>query len=169
MTPRRRALVVLLIAAVYALCYSAIKAGLAFAPPLRFAGLRVTIAGATLLLLLATRRGSVLPSRRLWPGLLLIAAVGTTLSYGTMFLSPGRTGAGIASVLGNTTPLLAIVLAAVVLGERVTGAKLGALVLGFAGVSFIAYPAVTGRPARAYCEPPGPYSRRQAQLLKVSL
>ena len=144
MTPRRRTLLVLLIAIVYSVCYVTIKAGLALAPPLRFAGLRAAIAGAALLLLLVASRKPVLPTRRLWPGILLLAVLATVLSYGAMFLSPGRTGAGIASVLGNTTPLFAILLAAAVLHERITPAKLIALVLGFAGVSLIAYPAITG-------------------------
>jgi drug/metabolite transporter (DMT)-like permease len=143
MTPRRRTLLVLLIALVYALCYVAIKAGLPLAPPLRFAGLRAAVAGAALLLLLAATRRSPLPTRQRWPGILLLAALGA-FSYGAMFLSPSRTGAGIASVLGNTTPLFAILLAAAVLRERITPSKLIALVLGFAGVSLIAYPAITG-------------------------
>jgi drug/metabolite transporter (DMT)-like permease len=128
---------------VYALCYVTIKAGLPLAPPLRFAGLRAAVAGAALLLLLAATRSSPLPTRQRWPGILLLAALGA-LSYGAMFLSPSRTGAGIASVLGNTTPLFAILLAAAVLRERITPSKLIALVLGFAGVSLIAYPAITG-------------------------
>jgi drug/metabolite transporter (DMT)-like permease len=143
MTPRRRTLLVLLIALVYALCYVTIKAGLPLAPPLRFAGLRAAVAGAALLLLLAATRRSPLPTRQRWPGILLLAALGA-FSYGAMFLSPSRTGAGIASVLGNTTPLFAILLAAAVLRERITPSKLIALVLGFAGVSLIAYPAITG-------------------------
>ncbi|CAN5914365.1 hypothetical protein BH11GEM1_BH11GEM1_23050 [soil metagenome] len=146
MTPRRRTLLVLLIAVVYALCYVTIKAGLPLAPPLRFAGLRATIAGAAILLLLAASRKSLLPTRRLWPGILLLAVLATVLSYGAMFLSAGRTGAGIASVLGNTTPLFAILLAAAVLRERITQSKLIALVLGFAGVTLIAFPAITGPP-----------------------
>lgn len=61
-----------------------------------------------------------------------------------MFSSPGRTGAGIASVLGNTGPLIVIVLAAWVLGERVTRAEAAALVLGLSGVSLVAWPAFRG-------------------------
>ena len=64
-----------------------------------------------------------------------------------MFLSPGRTGAGIASVLGNTQPLFAVVLAALFLGERVTRGKLIALALGLAGVTLIAYPVLAGADA----------------------
>ncbi len=143
MTLRRCTLLVLLIAAVYALCYVTIKAGLSLAPPLRFAGLRAAVAGAALLLLLAASHTSLLPTRRRWRGIVLLAAL-SAVTYGAMFLSPGRTGAGIASVLGNTTPLFAILLAAAVLRERITQTKLVALVLGFAGVSLIAYPAITG-------------------------
>lgn len=44
--------------AVYAVCFVAIKAGLAFAPPLLFAGLRAEIAGVVLLgLVVFLRRG----------------------------------------------------------------------------------------------------------------
>lgn len=148
LTPRRRTLLVMLLATIYAVCYAAIEAGLALAPPLRFAGLRAAIAGATLLAALVVLRQPLLPARRLWPGIALIAAFGTSVAYGAMFLSPGRTGAGIASVLGNLAPLLVVGLAAVLLGEPVTGAKLRALALGLVGVSLIAYPAITG-PARA--------------------
>ena len=143
MTPRKRLLLVVFLAAVYATCYSAIKAGLAYAPPLRFAGLRAVLGGATLLTLVLILGKPLLPPRRLWPGVAALAATGTFLSFGAMFLSPGRTGAGIASVLGNTTPLLVIVLAAIFLGEPVTRAKATSLVLGLAGVSLIAYPAIT--------------------------
>lgn len=143
MTRRGRLGVVVCLAAVYAACYSAIKAGLAYAPPLRFAGMRAVLAGAVLLGLVLVLGKPLLPPRRLWPGVAALAATGTFLSFGAMFLSPGHGGAGIASVLGNTGPLLVVVLAAIFLGERVTRAKAGSLVLGLAGVSLIAYPAIT--------------------------
>lgn len=143
-TARGRLALVGVLALAYAGCYSAIKAGLAFAPPLRFAGLRALLAGATLLAVVALRGRALLPPWRLWGVVLIVAAVGTSLAYGAMFLSPGRTGAGIASVLGNTTPLMSIALAAALLGEPVTRDKAVALVLGFAGAALIAYPALAG-------------------------
>lgn len=143
MTPRGRLGLVVCLAAVYAACYSAIKAGLVYAPPLRFAGLRAVLGGAALLGLVLILGKPLLPPRRFWPGVAALAATGTFLSFGAMFLSPGRTGAGIASVLGNTGPLLVVVLAAIFLGEPVTRAKAASLVLGLAGVSLIAFPAIT--------------------------
>lgn len=143
MTHRERLGIVACLAAVYAACYSAIKAGLAYAPPLRFAGMRAVLGGAVLLGLVLVLGKPLLPPRRLWPGVAALAATGTFLSFGAMFLSPGHGGAGIASVLGNTGPLLVVVLAAIFLGERVTRAKAASLVLGLAGVSLIAYPVIT--------------------------
>ena len=58
-----------LLAAVYALCYGAIKAGLAFAPPLRFAGFRAVGAGAVLVPVLLLLGRPILPPRRTWAGL----------------------------------------------------------------------------------------------------
>lgn len=143
MTPgaRGRFALVLLLAAVYAVCYLAIKVGLAFAPPLRFAALRALGGGTALLPVILLSGGPFLPPRRQWPWLAVIAATGTVLAYGAMFLSPGRTGAGLAAVLGNTTPLVIIVLAAAVLGERITLPKAAALSLGLLGVTLTASPA----------------------------
>lgn len=143
-TPRGRIALTVLIAAVYALCYSAIKVGLEFAPPLRYAGLRTLLAGVALLVFLALRRRPLVPPRRLWPVVAAVAALGTTVGFGAMFLSPGRTGAGIASVLGNTGPLMTVGLAAAFLREPVTRGKAAALMLAFTGVSLIAYPGLAG-------------------------
>lgn len=146
MTPgaRGRFALVLLLAAVYALCYAAIKAGLVFAPPLRFAALRALGGGAAIFPLVLLSGRPWLPSRRQWPWLAAVSASGTVLAYGAMFLSPGRTGAGLASVLGNTTPLIIILLAAAVLRERITLPKAAALTLGLLGVTLTASPAFTG-------------------------
>jgi len=134
------------LAGVYAVCYSAIKTGLAYAPPLHYAALRAVLGAFTLFLLLALSGRSLLPPRRLWPGVAVLAVVGTLLAYAAMFSAPGRTGAGIASVLGNTTPLLTLALAVPALGERLDGPTVGALTVGLLGASLIAVPAV-GDPA----------------------
>lgn len=139
----RRLLLVALLAAIYALCYSAIKTGLAYAPPLRFAGLRATIGGATLFGILLIRRRPLLLGPQEWPWITALALIGTLMAYGGMFLSPGVTGAGIASVLGNTGPLFVIILAAIFLGEPTTRGKLGAVALGMFGITLVTWPHVT--------------------------
>lgn len=143
MTHRGRLGVAVALAAVYAVCYSAIKVGLAYAPPLHYGALRAVVAAAALLVFLLIAGRPLLPPRRLWPGVIALALIGTLLAYGAMFSAPGRTGAGIASVLGNTTPLLVLGLAVPLLGERLTGPKVGALLLGLGGAGLIAFPAFT--------------------------
>ena len=144
MTGWKRILWMFLITLVYAACFAAIKAGLVYAPPLLFAGLRASIGGVALLAWAFARREPVIPSQVSWKGLLILAFTATTVTFGAMFLSPGRTGAGIASVLGNLQALATVALAAVFLGERLTRGKVLALALGLAGVTLIAYPALTG-------------------------
>ena len=139
-----RPLIVLGLTAIYAVCFAAIKAGLPFMPPLRFAGLRALLGGLALLGLMVAMRRPLLPPHRSWPGIVALGLTSTTLAFGAMFLSPGRTGAGIASVLGNTQPVIVPVLAAVFLGERMTRSKWIALALGMIGVALIASPTLAG-------------------------
>jgi drug/metabolite transporter (DMT)-like permease len=138
---------------IYAVCYVTIKAGLAFAPPLRFAGLRALLGGIALLSLAWATRGRLLPDRRHWPWILALGLLATTVSFAGMFLSPGRTTTGVASVLGNTQPLMLVILAALFLGEAFTARKLLALGLGLAGVAALSYPAWGGPQASGL---PGP-------------
>ena len=137
-----RPLIVLGLTAIYAVCFAAIKTGLPFMPPLRFAGLRALIGGAALLGLMVALRRPLRPPRRSWPVIVALGLTSTTIGFGAMFLSPGRTGVGIASVLGNTQPVIVPALAAVFLGERMTRGKWIALALGMIGVALIASPAL---------------------------
>lgn len=138
MKPRIRAALALVAVTLYATCYSVIKAALPLTPPLRFAALRAAVAGVTVLIIVAAIKQPLLPPRRLWAGVAALGLVGTSVGFGAMFLSLERSGAGLASVLGNTTPLLVIVLAALVLKEPVTPSKGVALTLGFSGTALIA-------------------------------
>ncbi len=144
---RRRLGLALVLIVVYALCYSAIKAGLAYAPPIRFAALRATLGGIALLVVIALARRPLLPPQQAYVGTMALAVIGAFLEYGAMFLSPGRPGAGISSVLGNSGPLMVILLAALFLHEPITWGKLTALLVGGVGVALIAYPAIVD-PAR---------------------
>jgi len=61
-----------------------------------------------------------------------------------MFHATGMKGAGIASVLGNTQPLIVIILAALFLSERITRSKVLALVLALGGIALISNSAWKG-------------------------
>lgn len=139
---RTRDLAMVLLTAIYALCYVAIKAGLPFISPLRFAALRALLGGLLMLLLIATLRRPILPRARDWRWVIGLAVTSTSIAFAAMFLSPGLTGAGIASVLGNSQPIFAVALAVPLLGERLTTGKQLALALGTLGVVLIALPAI---------------------------
>jgi O-acetylserine/cysteine efflux transporter len=133
-----------------AVCFVAIKAGLAHASPLLFAALRLLLGGAGLWLLLPLLGLPLLPPRRHWPWLIGLALSASAFAYGAMFVSPAFTGAGIASVLGNTQPLLLVGLGVWFLGERLSLVKVWALVLGLTGVTLIAAPALAAPRAFAW-------------------
>lgn len=139
-----RLLVVIVLTVLYAVCFVGIKAGLAFAPPLLFAGLRTLVGGIPLLGIAAILRQPWLPARQSWRGIIALALTATTLTFGAMFLSPGRVGAGIASVMGNMQPLFTVILAATFLNERITPTKLATLLFGLAGVALISFQATIG-------------------------
>lgn len=145
LSPVREACLMLVVIAPMAACYPAIKAGLEFAPSLRFAGLRTLVGGLALLLVLLIRREPLWPEARLARWILPLGLVATTLTFGAMFASPAYTGAGIASVLGNTQPLIIIVLAALFLSERIGWSKGLALGFGLAGVTLLALPSLRGQ------------------------
>ena len=138
----RQQVLIVALAVAYAACFPAIKVGLGFAPPLMLAGIRALLAGVALVLVLVISGRPVLPERESWRWVFLLAATSTTLALGSMFLSPGRTGAGVASVLANLQPVLVLALAVPVLGERITSAKAIALTLGFAGALLVSSSAV---------------------------
>lgn len=149
-TPRTRSLVALGLTVIYATCFVAIKAGLAFAPLLFFGGLRALIAGLAWLGLVIALGRPVLPARRAWGWIMGLALTATTLTFSAMFLSPGLTGAGIASVLGNSQPIIAVVLAAMFLGERLTRGKGVALACGTVGIMLISSAALAGPDAYGF-------------------
>jgi probable blue pigment (indigoidine) exporter len=141
----RQAWLMLVVIAPMAACYPAIKLGLDSAPPLRFGGLRTLVGGLALLLVLGIRRKPLWPEGRLARWILPLGLLATTLTYGAMFASPAYTGAGIGSVLGNTQPLIIIVLAALFLGEKFSLSKAVALGLGLGGVTLLALPTLRGQ------------------------
>ena len=142
-----RVLIVTGLTAVYAACFVAIKAGLPYAPPLRFAGLRTLIASLSLFGLLIALRRPVRAPRATWRWIVPLALTATASAYGAMFVSPGRAGAGIASVVGNAQPLFVSALAAIALNERMTRGKWLTLGLGLTGVAAIAVPALVASDA----------------------
>lgn len=115
-----------------------IKLGLDDLPPVSFAGIRLLIAVAVLAPLVASRRA-------LWPrtarDLALVAATGFLLlglNYGLLYWGAQFIPSGLTAVLQSTQPAFGLLFAhRLLVSERVTAAKLGALALGVGGVAVV--------------------------------
>lgn len=116
------------------------KVGLTYIPPFWFAAVRMAMGAATLFAVLAATRRLALPTARDLPlllsvGLLQMAAFLALVNFGLQYVEAGRS-----AVLAYTTPLWVVPGAALLLGERITGLKLGGLLLGLAGVATLFNP-----------------------------
>jgi len=118
------------------------KIGIETVPPGVFAGLRWSIAGAILLLVLRLRGERVMPPPRLMPRLLLVSVLLITLNqviqlYGLKYIT-----AGLAAVISSALTPIALLGFSVAFGqERANPRQLGAIAVGVGGVFTLFGPA----------------------------
>jgi len=129
---------------VSSVCYVLILNGLQAAPPLAFGGVRTILGGIALLFVARFSGQPVIPAKKLWKWIPWVALSATSLTFGSMFLSPLFAGAGLASILGNAQPLFIALIAFIFLGERLTRQQLTALGCGMIGISIIILPTFSG-------------------------
>ena len=120
---------------VWGTTWLAMKVGIAVVPPGVFAGLRWTVAGGVLLVILRVRGERVRPPLRFVPRLVFVSVLLITLNqviqlYGLKFIT-----AGLAAVISSALTPMALLGFAVAFGqERFTRRQIGALALGVLGV-----------------------------------
>ena len=122
--------------------YLAIRVMVETVPPALGAGARFVLAGALMLALLAARRGGLSALRIPRTQLLWCVAVGTLLAAGgngLVTVAERDVPSGLAALLIASEPLW-IVLLRSTRGDRVAGATLGGVALGFAGVGILLLP-----------------------------
>ena len=138
-----------LLALAWGLNWPAVKLMLSVAPPftLRAAGL----AGAALLLgVAAVARGSgVLPPRAAWPGIAISSLLNVAVFNLATALAQLHTSTSRAAVLTYVMPMITVVLAWPLLGERPSRRAWVAVALGAAGIGLLAWPALTAGTSRA--------------------
>lgn len=142
--PRRALAKIILVMLLWALCFPLITVGLSSVTPLYFAATRALLAGAALLLLATALRRPHPAGPATWAALLAIGLTATSLGFLGMFLASQFVAPGFATVIANTQPLIAAVLAAWILGETLGRREKAALVLGFAGVVTMTLPRLAG-------------------------
>ena len=131
---------IILVMLLWAACFPLITAGIEFAPHLTFAALRAVLAGLTLTILALALRKPLPREPRIWAMVTIVGLGATTLGFLGMFHAAEYVSPGIATVIANTQPLLAAVLAGAVLNERLTTHGKAGLILGFLGILVIASP-----------------------------
>ena len=128
------------IAAVWGGCFVTIRWGLRDAPVLWFATLRALVAGAALLALATAQRRPRPSGARAWTLIGLLAVTNVSLGFGAMFAGVDGLATGTAAVLTNAQPLLVLLPAWWLYGERVTARTSVGLIVGFAGLLMVAVP-----------------------------
>jgi drug/metabolite transporter (DMT)-like permease len=130
-------LTMILVVLIWGANFSVVKLALAELPPLAFAALRFTIAGAILWALMLIREGAPkLPKGALWK-LTWVGIVGNTLYQVFFTLGLQRTTAANASLLIATTPALVAGFGALLGIERLRRATVLGIGLALAGVALV--------------------------------
>ncbi|MCC2592511.1 DMT family transporter [Tessaracoccus sp. OS52] len=128
------------ITAAWGTCFVAIDWGLRDAPLLWFAALRALVAGAALLVLGAALHRPVPRGRRAWGLLTVLGLVNVTVAFAAMFAGVAGGATGTAAVLANAQPLLILLPAWWLHGEKLSLRTSAALIVGFAGLVVVALP-----------------------------
>lgn len=131
---------IILVMLLWSACYPLITIGIEFSPHLTFASLRAILAGLSLTGLAIALRRPLPRERRVWAMVAVIGIGATGFGFLGMFHAAEFVSPGIATVIANTQPLLAAVLASVVLNERLTRRGKAGLTLGFVGILVITSP-----------------------------
>lgn len=130
--------------------YLAIRVALETIPPALVGGLRYTIAGGVLILLLRWR-GEPLPARRHWAGLALLGLLMIVLGNGGVIWAEQWVPSGIAAVTVASTPFwMTGVEAALPQGEPLSARVILGLLIGFVGIVLLVWPDLTAGGARGH-------------------
>ncbi len=101
------------------------------------AEVRVLLAGI-LLYAYAVRLGEPVGLRKHWRPYLSIGAISSAIPFALYSYSAMHSPAGLNAIINATSPLYSAIAAAVFLGDRMTAVRLGAIVIGAAGVWVLA-------------------------------
>ncbi|MEE6140694.1 DMT family transporter [Mycobacterium sp. 050128] len=133
----------LIVTAGWGACFVGIRYGLVDAPILWFAALRALLAGGVLLAVGWCGRRPA-PPRSAWPGVVVLGLVNVSVAFAAMFAGTAGVAGGVAAVLSNAQPVLIVLPAWLLYGERPRPRAMAGLVVGFLGLIVAAIPAGTG-------------------------
>lgn len=123
-----------LVMLLWALCYPLIVLSIPHAPLMQTAFLRALLGGLFLILCAFILQRPFPKSLRAWVGIFAIGITATTIGFWGMFYAGSLISPGLATVLTNTQPLIASVIAGIVLKEEIKRSMRISLLLGFVGI-----------------------------------
>ncbi len=138
---RRAYLLLLLVILLWGMNWPMMKVGVELISPLWFTAIRLLLGAAFLFALLGFQNKLVLPVRHDLPAFLSVAVLQFALGLGLVHVGLTNIEAGRSAILAYTTPLWVVPMAVLVLGERITWAKAGGLLLGMFGLGVLFNPA----------------------------
>ena len=121
----------------WAACYPLIVLSMPYAPLMQTAFLRALLGGLFLLLCAVALRRPFPTSLRAWAAITAIGFTATSIGFWGMFYAGSLISPGLATVLTNTQPLIASILAGVILKEVIHREVLIGIPLGFTGIAII--------------------------------
>lgn len=147
LTHRPSPLRMLLITGALGACFLGVRWGLRDAPLLWFAALRALLGGTALAVVAAVQRRPLPRSIGSWGSIGALGLVNVSLAFAAMFAGIAGLATGTAAVLANAQPLLILLPAWWLYGERVTARAGIALAVGFGGLLVVAVPGGGGQGA----------------------
>ncbi|MCP4421873.1 MAG: DMT family transporter [Chloroflexi bacterium] len=112
-------------------------------PPFTLTTVRNLIAAIAMALLLILQGGKLSRILQLWRPLLIIGLFNNALPFSLTTWSQVYLDSGLASILISTMPLFSIILAHLfIAGERLTGPKIGGVLMGSVGILILVGPSV---------------------------
>jgi drug/metabolite transporter (DMT)-like permease len=105
--------------------------------PFALVALRLVVAVVALGAVVAIAR-TALPTRRLWPHLLVVGALGIAIPFSLITWSQRSVDSGLASIIVGATPLLsAVIVAGTTRDESLGPVRIAGLALGFIGIVLV--------------------------------
>jgi len=134
-----------LLAALWGASFLFMRVGAPEFGPIALAAVRVGLASVMLIPLLASR-GQLAELRTHWKGLLLVGALNSAIPFVLFTFAALSITAGLSSIVNATTPLWTAVVGFVWLRQGLTPLRVLGLVIGFAGVAFLAWDKASFKP-----------------------
>ncbi len=134
-----------LLAALWGASFLFMRLGAPEFGPVVMAAVRVGLASVLLIPLLASR-GQLAELRTHWKGLLLVGALNSAIPFALFSFAALSITAGLSSIVNATTPLWTAIVAFVWLRQGLNRLRALGLVIGFAGVAFLAWDKASFKP-----------------------